>query len=270
MLAPAWRALPGAASMQRLDHLGMIAGRFGGMLIDQFGVIHDGEKLYPGVLDTLENLNRAKIPVVVMTNSGKRAEANRRRLVAMGLERSLFVDAMSSGEVAYQYLNGSAPRRVYIIGREGEDYGFDNIEIVADPRDAEILLILGSDAPRTSMDQYRELFSGLTIPALCCNPDKLMLTRDGLQPAPGAIASLYAEMGGTVEWIGKPYSQIYRAALALIGNPVQALCIGDSAEHDVAGGRRARLQTLIVRTGLSSGLDRFDPEPDYLMEKLTW
>lgn len=270
MLAPAWRVSPGAASMQRLDHLSAIAGRFGGMLIDQFGVIHDGEKLYPGVLDTLRKLRRANLPVVVMTNSGKRAEANRHRLVAIGLERSLFVDAMSSGEVAYQYLNGSAPRRVYIIGRNGEDYGFDNIKIVADPRDAELLLILGSNAPRTSLDQYRQLFLGLAIPALCCNPDRLMLTRDGLQPAPGAIATVYEEMGGKVEWIGKPYPQIYKAALSLIGNPTQALCIGDSAEHDVAGGRRAGLQTLIVRTGLSSGLDRFDPEPDYLMDNLTW
>ncbi|MFO0992757.1 MAG: TIGR01459 family HAD-type hydrolase [Hyphomicrobiales bacterium] len=256
--------------MQRLEHLSTIADRFGGMLIDQFGVIHDGEKLYPGVLDTLENLNRAKIPVVVMTNSGKRAEANRRRLVAMGLDRTLFVDAMSSGEVAYQHLNGVAPRRVYIVGREGEDYGFDNIEPVADPRDAELLLILGSNAPRTSLDRYRDLFAGLTIPALCCNPDKLMLTRDGLQPAPGAIAAVYEEIGGTVDWIGKPYPKIYRAALTLIGNPAAALCIGDSAEHDVAGGRRAGLQTLIVRTGLSSGLGRFEPKPDYLMDNLTW
>ena len=48
-----------------------------------------------------------------------------------------------------------------------------------------------------------------------------MLTRAGLQPAPGAIASLYEEMGGKVEWIGKPYPEIYRAALALIGNPAQ-------------------------------------------------
>ena len=270
MLAQAWRALPGAESMQRLDHLGAIAGRFGGMLIDQFGVIHDGEKLYPGVLDTLENLDRAKIPVVVMTNSGKRAKANRQRLAAMGLDRSLFVDAMSSGEIAYRHLNESSPRRVYIVGRDGEDYAFDNIKIVADPRDAEILLILGSNAPRTSLDQYRQLFSGLTIPALCCNPDKLMLTRDGLEPAPGAIASLYEEMGGKVEWIGKPYPEIYRTALDLIGNPARALCIGDSAEHDVAGGRRAGLQTLIVRTGLSAGLNRFDPEPDFLMDNLTW
>lgn len=256
--------------MQRLDHLSTIAPRFGGMLIDQFGVIHDGEKLYPGVLDALESLNRAMIPVVVMTNSGKRAEANRHRLVAMGLDRTLFVDAMSSGEVAYQQLSRSSPRRAYIIGRDGDDYGFDTIEIVAEPRDAEILLILGSNVPRTSLDQYRALFSGLNIPALCCNPDKLMLTRDGLQPAPGAIAALYEEMGGTVEWIGKPYPQIYQAALALIGNPAQALAIGDSAEHDVAGGRRAGIDTLLVRTGLAAGLERFDPEPDYLMDSLTW
>jgi len=256
--------------MQHVEHLSTIAGRFGGMLIDQFGVIHDGEELYPGVRETLELVRRERIPVVVMTNSAKRADANSRRLVAMGLDRTLFFDAMSSGEIAYRHLSATGPRRAYIIGNDGDDYGFDNIEPVADPRNAELLLILGSNAPRTSLDQYRELLSGLTVPALCCNPDKLMLTRDGPQPAPGAIASLYEEMGGNVEWIGKPYPQIYAAALSLIGNPAEALCIGDSAEHDVAGGRRAGLQTLIVRTGLASGLDDFDPKPDYLMDNLTW
>ena len=30
----------------------------------------------------------------------------------------------------------------------------------------------------------------------------------------------------------------------LIGNPKRVLCIGDSAEHDVAGGRSAGLTTL--------------------------
>jgi len=270
MLAPARRDWPGTVSMRRLDHLGAIAARFGGILIDQFGVIHDGEKLYPGILDTLEHLKHARIPVVVMTNSAKRADANSRRLVAMGLDRTHFIDAMSSGEIAYQELSTTERRRAYIIGRDGDDYGFDNIEPVADPRDAELLLILGSNAPRTSIDQYRKLLSGLTIPALCCNPDKLMLTRNGLQPAPGAIAALYEEMGGKIDWIGKPYPHIYRAALALIGTPAKALAIGDSAEHDVAGGRNAGLATLLVRTGISTGLTHFDPEPDYLMDSLTW
>ncbi|MFO1120700.1 MAG: TIGR01459 family HAD-type hydrolase [Hyphomicrobiales bacterium] len=253
----------------RIDGLSEIAGGFGGMLIDQFGVIHDGERLYPGTLRVLTELRERGIPVAVMTNSGKRAAANVARLVRMGVPRDCFVDAVSSGEVAYGTLTA---KRAFLIGKDGEDYGFDGLEMVGDPRDAEIILILGSNAPATSLDQYRTLLSGLSLPAVCCNPDKLMLTPSGLQPAPGAIAALYAEMGGSVTWIGKPYPEIYRHAVRLIGAPDRVLCIGDSAEHDVAGGRNAGLATLLVMTGVSAGLDAtaLSPRPDYLMDAFRW
>jgi HAD superfamily hydrolase (TIGR01459 family) len=270
MLVSARRASPGVRSMLRIDHLRDIAAQCDGMLIDQFGVIHDGEKPYPGVLDLLDELKQSGIPVVVITNSGKRADANHQRLAGMGIGRDFYVDVVSSGEVAYQQMSAGPPRRAYIIGRDGDDYGFDNVTIVDTPRDAEIILILGSNAPVTSLEQYRELLKGCALPALCCNPDKLMLTRHGLQPAPGAIAALYEQLGGKVDWIGKPYPGIYRHALRLIGNPKKALAIGDSAEHDVAGGRGAGLATLLVRTGISTGLETFEPQPDYLMDRLIW
>ena len=108
------------------------------------------------------------------------------------------------------------------------------------------------------------------VPAICCNPDKLMITSSGLLPAPGAIAALYEAQGGKVQWIGKPYRDIYEHALKVIGTPKRVLCIGDSAEHDVGGGRGAGLTTLLVRTGVSEGQTQFDPEPDYLMERFTW
>lgn len=88
----------------RINGLSDIASRFGGMLIDQFGVIHDGQKLYPGTLRVLSELKGLGIPVAVMTNSGKRAEANRQRLVKMGVPRDHFADAISSGEVAFSGL----------------------------------------------------------------------------------------------------------------------------------------------------------------------
>ena len=109
-------------------------------------------------------------------------------------------------------------KRALLIGKDGEDYGFDGIEFVSDPGHAEVILILGSNAPRTGLADYRRLLSGLTLPAICCNPDKLMLTPGGLAPAPGAIASLYEELGGKVTWIGKPYPAIYRHAARLIGS----------------------------------------------------
>ena len=256
--------------MKIIGGLSEIASQYDGMLIDQFGVIHDGAKLYPGTLDVLEQLHRAKIPVAVMTNSGKRAAANVERLTQMGIARDFFVDAVSSGEVAHRMLEKSPDRCAYIIGRAGDDYGFDRFPLTDDPHEAEVLLILGSDAPRTSLDQYRAMLADVTAPAICCNPDKLMLTSSGLQPAPGAIAALYESMGRNVTWIGKPYPDIYRHALSVIGNPARVLCIGDSAEHDVAGGRGAGLDTLLVRTGVSADVTDFDPAPDYLMERFIW
>lgn len=209
------------------------------------------------------------MPVAVMTNSGKRAESNRQRLVKMGVPRDHFVDAVSSGEVAF---SGLTTKPAFLIGKDGEDYGFDGITFVTDPRDAEIILILGSNAPKTSLDDYRRLLAGITLPAVCCNPDKLMLTPQGLMPAPGAIAALYEEMGGKVTWIGKPYAEIYREAARLIGNPARILCIGDSAEHDVAGGRNAGFSTLLVLQGVSAGHDpaTLSPQPDYVMDAFQW
>jgi HAD superfamily hydrolase (TIGR01459 family) len=253
----------------QIRRLSSIARRFDGMLIDQFGVIHDGKKLYPGTKNVLAGLHGAGIPVVVMTNSGKRAAANRARLLKMGVPRGHFIDAVSSGEAAFQSLRGT---RAILVGKDGEDYGFDDTIFVDDPRKAEVILILGSNAPETSLADYRRIFDGLTLPAICCNPDKLMLTPQGMQPGPGAIAALYEEMGGKVTWIGKPYPAIYARACQLIGNPKHVLCIGDSAEHDVAGGRAASLPTMLVMTGVSAGLDpaKVVPPPDYWMETFEW
>jgi HAD superfamily hydrolase (TIGR01459 family) len=253
-----------------IKRLSEIASGYDGMLIDQFGVLHDGSKLYPGALEVLGQLHERKIPVAVMTNSGKRMAANIARLTKLGIPREFYADAVSSGEVAYELLKSSPVRRAYIVGKEGEEYGFDRFELVARPQEADVILILGSNAPATSLDDYARMLRGLNIPAICCNPDKLLITATGLCPAPGAIAALYEKLGGKVQWIGKPYRLIYDYALKIIGQPARVLCIGDSAEHDVAGGRGAGLATLLVATGVSEGHTAFDPEPDYLMERFTW
>jgi HAD superfamily hydrolase (TIGR01459 family) len=255
--------------MRRISGLSEIASDFDGMIIDQFGVIHDGEKLYPGTLEVMARLAEAGVKVMIVTNSGKRSAANVRRIVKLGVPREHFIDCISSGEVAYQSLT---VRRAFIIGRQGDNYEFDGIEPVDDPRDADVLLILGTNVPETSMEDYRAQLKGVTLPCICCNPDRWMLTPQGLQAAPGAIAALYEEMGGKVTWIGKPYPGIYQAALKIMGNPKRVLCIGDSAEHDVAGGKTAGLSTLLVQQGVSEGVKEtaINPLPDFLLERFLW
>jgi HAD superfamily hydrolase (TIGR01459 family) len=262
-----WR---GGGLDMRIRGLSEIASQFDAMLIDQFGVIHDGQKLYPGTFEALFELRARRIPVIVMTNSGKRASSNRERLKKMGIPREFYDDAVSSGEVAYQSIDRN--KKAFVIGKRGEDYGFDGVRIVARIEEAEVLLILGSNAPDTSLSDYEAMLGPIRIPAVCCNPDKQMITPHGLQSAPGAIAAVYESLGGKVTWIGKPYRAIYDHALDILNRPKRVLCIGDSAEHDVAGGRGAGLSTLLVQQGVSAEVseERLAPQPDFIAKEFCW
>lgn len=262
----------GEVLVMQLSGLVDVVQNYDAMLIDQYGVLHDGHKLYPNVLDALAKLHKSDVPVVILTNSGKRAEYNIERLLRLGIPRSYFVNCMSSGELCYQTLSA---RKVKMIGRSGEDYGFTGVEDVDSVDDAEVVLILGSDAPRLTLDDYctfLQPYVRKSIPAICCNPDLQMITKTGIEFAPGAIAALYQEMGGHVRWVGKPYADIYHAASALIGRPARVLCIGDSPEHDIAGGQSAGFDTLLVMTGLSQDRDasQTHPAPNYIMESFRW
>lgn len=275
--------------MESVPGLAAIAARYDAFLIDQFGALHDGRKLYPGALDVLERLHALGKPVVIFTNSGKRNAANRQRVIAMGVRPELFRQVLSSGEVAWTAIRGAEFGKIgvaFIVGKSGEDYGFDGLELTfaEDAERSELILILGSNAPATSLEDYRSMLRSAAsrrIPAICCNPDRQMLTPSGLQPAPGAIAELYEEMGGEVTWIGKPFPQIYRIALKLLGEPQgnRTLAIGDSIAHDVKGGRGAGLATALVRTGVSAGLGddalraamrEEAVEPDWMLPELKW
>ena len=47
------------------------------------------------------------------------------------------------------------------------------------------------------------------LPMVCSNPDRQSPTPAGLQDTPGALAAIYASLGGRVIYVGKPYAPIY-------------------------------------------------------------
>lgn len=247
-----------------------IASQFDLFLIDQFGVLHDGRAPYPGAIEALASIEGAGKTAIILTNSGKRAGQNADRLAQLGFPRECFGAVVSSGEVGWHCIrDGSlgAPfvrgARVHVVGRHGDDYGLDGLDLLFtdNPASAEALLILGIDAPATSLAGYRAMLAPAAkagIPALIANPDKLMHTSSGLQPAPGAIAGIYEQLGGKVRFIGKPFADIYRFALALAPDvpPARVLAIGDSVEHDIAGAARMGFASLLVQGGILAGVDQ--------------
>ena len=261
--------------------------RFDGFVIDQYGVLHDGVRLYPGAIASLEAISEAGKRVVLVTNSGKSAAANQERLAWLGVARALYAAVVSSGEAARLGLEDGAfgpdfapGGKVHVVGRTGDDYGLDRFPVQpVDLASADSLLIIGSDAPRVSLDDYAERLrpaAARRLPALCANPDLLMLTSSGQQPAPGAIARLYETLGGRVVYVGKPHAFIYAvASRGLAGvEPRRILALGDSPAHDVAGAAQAGFTTALVKTGLSAGRDddelrRAAPSPpDFVLDGL--
>lgn len=281
------------AQYRTVEGLSALADEFDEFLIDQFGVLHDGLSPYQGASESLATLKRLGKNVVLLSNSGKRVDANIARLADLGFERTLFDHVVTSGEVAWQgIVDGtfgppfSSGKRMFLIGHENYDYGFESIgiKLVADPVASDFIMIAASRAPKMSLDQYGSMLAAAAasgIPALCCNPDRLMLTSEGLQPSAGEIAIHYERLGGQVVFVGKPYGAMYAFARRQVRSrdAVRSLAIGDSIEHDIRGGHRAGLETALVLTGLSSGLadDKLDKRlahygtaPDFVMPGLVW
>ena len=262
---------------RRIRGVGEIAGRFDAFVVDQFGVIHDGEKPYSGALEALALLKR-RGPVVLVSNSGKRAAANEARLERLGVPRTLYDAFVSSGEVAHAMLAEGAfalPSRapVLVVSRGDGAAALDGLDLrpTGDAREAAMVLIAGSEAERVPVARIVERLRPAAergVPALCTNPDRHMLAAGGIHPGAGAIAEAYAAMGGPVTWIGKPHPAIFERAGAALGGVAWpgTLGIGDSAEHDVAGIRRMGGAALLVETGVAGMGD--GPEPDYAMATL--
>jgi HAD superfamily hydrolase (TIGR01459 family) len=279
--------------MKRIAGLREIADQFDLFLVDQYGVLHDGVAAYPGAIDALAEIASRGRKIVVLTNSGKGAAANKARLGALGFAGSRLDAVVSSGEVGLHCVKNdtlgppfAAGAAACVIGRPGDTYTFspDDFELVARPQDAAFLVFAGSDAPRISLDAYRrDLASAANarVPAICVNPDIAMIRDGELMPAPGAIARVYEELGGAVEYVGKPYPLIFRHAIATVAlNPgARAVMIGDSPEHDVAGARAMGLSTVLVRTGIHNHLteqellrfcERCGGVPDFLAPSFEW
>ena len=251
-------ALPGVAGL---------ASRFDGFIVDQWGVLHDGARPYPGALECLERLRAAGKHVVVLSNSGRREAENVRLMERMGFPGGLFDRMVSAGEDARESIvNRSSPfhsrlgRRCYAFTRAGDRSILEGIGLafVASVEEADFLAAIGIDSPTRAVADYeaqlREAVSR-GLPMLCANPDFARFHSGRLVEATGVLARRYEQLGGEVFYHGKPWPAIYASCLAALGHcaPGRVVAVGDSIEHDILGAARAGLPSAFVAGGVHAG-----------------
>lgn len=239
------------------------AGLYETFLIDQWGVLHDGQTPFPGAVECLKRLMAMGKRVVILSNSGKLAADNVKRLQTMGIDQDCYTALVTSGEVVREYLSADAASfespfgcRCLLLSSDGSDtlvQGLD-IEVAHSVASADFILLAGV-ADEHSMDDYLSIMaqgSARNLTMICANPDMVRFSPKGLTFSAGELARRYEQMGGTVHYFGKPHEAIYRYCGKIIKdfNPKQAVAIGDSVCHDIVGGARAGLATALVTGGI--------------------
>jgi HAD superfamily hydrolase (TIGR01459 family) len=268
-----------------------IASAFDFIFIDQFGVLHDGRRPYPGAREALGALKQRGAKVVVLSNSGRSGEDNARRMGKLGFTRMLYDHLVTSGDAAEALLKGaqsplplSATLRCLTLA-SNDNFEFAEalgVRATRNGAEADLVVIAGSQGDRRPLEDYQAILKPAAARkalCLCANPDKLMLTATGVAFGAGRIAELYEELGGSVIWVGKPYLPIYQAAANLVSaiDPSRVLCVGDSVEHDIVGAHRFGAAAALVRTGILSDLtdsrlaaefDKHGASPEFILKNL--
>ena len=91
-------------TVRHISGMRELAGRYDGVILDLWGVVHDGTAPFPGVLDCLERLLAGGKRVVLLSNAPRRADDVGRRIAQIGVPDRLYHGIMSSGEEAWQFL----------------------------------------------------------------------------------------------------------------------------------------------------------------------
>lgn len=164
-----------------IEGLEPIVDEFDVLLVDQYGVLHNGVHPYSYAVETLEKLKQSGKHVVIVSNSGKRASVNIGRIVQLGFGEQLFDQFVSSGELAFRYLRSELSdvsiQNCFLISRDNDFSAIENLNLsrVDSPDEADMILISGCQPELHEENDYRQLLKhaaerGTTC--LCTNPDK--------------------------------------------------------------------------------------------------
>lgn len=247
-----------------IDGVRAIADRFDGFILDMWGVLHDGQHPYPGVVDCLTRLKAAGKRLVVLSNAPRRVEPAKARMAEIGIDPALIDAMMTSGEDAWRHLRARTDPWYARLGRAcfhlgpARDKGMlegQDIDVVDTVEKAEFILNTGADADDEKVGTYTVMLTRAAerkLPMICANPDLVVVHRGMLAICAGSLAQHYEELGGDVRWHGKPHRPIYDHCFDLLGiaDRSRIVAVGDSFRTDMAGAAGAGISGLFVTHGI--------------------
>jgi len=243
-----------------IDHFAPIASSYDVILSDVWGVVHNGVEATPAACEALSRFRERGGSVVLITNAPRPGAVVTKFLDRLSVPRDAYDAIVSSGDVSRAVMAARPGKRVFHIGPERDLPIFDGLGlsfVTYEQADYVVCTGLANDEVETA-ESYRDLLMKLKARRLfmvCGNPDLVVERGDRLVPCAGAVADLYAQLGGEVLYAGKPHRPIYDQALAATPRRGQishsrVLAIGDSIRTDLTGATDYGIDCLFVTAGI--------------------
>lgn len=242
-------------------HFSALAGGYDVVLSDVWGVIHNGVEHFPEACDALRRFRAQGGKVILITNAPRQCEIVEKQLAKLKVRPDVYDGIVSSGDVSRAVVKSRPGQSIFHIGPSRDVSIFDGLDMRLLPLEqADYVVCTGlfDDEVETPED-YRARLEGMLSRRqfmLCGNPDVVVERGQSLIYCAGAIADLYATMGGDVLYAGKPYRPIYDQALAKARaagatiKPGRVLAIGDSIRTDLRGAQENGFDFLFVTSGI--------------------
>jgi HAD superfamily hydrolase (TIGR01459 family) len=257
------------------DRFSTLAAGYDVVLCDVWGVVHDGVAAFPEACDALARYRAGSGTVILITNAPRTGESVARQLDGFGVPRAAYDGVVSSGDVTREVVAHRRGQSLFHLGPQRDISIFSGLDVHFAPvESADYVVCSGpfNDEVETAED-YRDLLGIMRARSLfmvCGNPDVVVERGDKLVYCAGAIADLYASLGGEVLYAGKPHRPIYdnamRKAESRRGSPIalpRVLAIGDSLRTDLKGAAALGIDCLFVTAGIHAeelgGRDNPDP-----------
>ena len=225
-----------------ISNFSTLAPDYDVLLSDVWGVIHNGITAHPHACDALMRMRARGGVVVLITNAPRPSEQVARQLERLHVPRESYDAIVSSGDVTRSVIAERHGQTLYHLGPERDRSIFSGSNVHFAPLEsADYVVCTGlEDDEVEAPDDYRarlELMLARKLFMVCGNPDVVVERGSTLVYCAGALADLYATMGGKVLFAGKPYRPIYDMALAkaeaAAGRrvPPRVLAVGESRAH---------------------------------------
>lgn len=238
------------------------------VLLDLDGVVYVGEEPVPGAVEAIKRLRSDGPRVMYATNNASRTPqqvaAVLTRLGVEAVAEDVVTSAMAAAAALRDRLAPGAA--VLVVGAEAlaEEIRRAGLQPVerADERPA---AVVQGYAPDVGWRQLAEAAVAIRAGAqwVATNTDATLPTPRGPLPGNGSlVAALRTALERDPDLVvGKPQPTIFETAIRLVGAK-QALVVGDRLDTDIAGARRAGLDSLLVLTGVTTQEDLANtPDP---------